>query len=92
MEARGFSLLQKLADLTLAEVEDLVPVLAPVKAPIFGPIGTLRYRTIPICGGAGANSVYRQLLHGEPLMCYEYAARDLLSSDVPQAQTTIKTE
>ena len=40
-ENAGFPMPQQLADLTLAEVEDLVPV-------IFGPLGLLRYRTKPV--------------------------------------------
>ena len=33
---------QQLADLTMAEVEDMIQVVAPVLAPIFGPIGVAR--------------------------------------------------
>ena len=36
-----FPMPQQFADLTPAEVEDLVPVVAPVPVPIFGPFGTL---------------------------------------------------
>ena len=44
-ENPGFPMPQELADLTLAEVEDLVPVVAPVLIPIFGLLGLLRYPT-----------------------------------------------
>ena len=47
-ENAGFSMPQQLADMTLAEVEDLVPVIAPVLIPIFGPLGLLRYPTKPV--------------------------------------------
>ena len=42
-ETAGFPMTQQLADLTLAEVEDFVPAMAPVLAPIFGAIGVSRY-------------------------------------------------
>ena len=38
----------QLADLTLAEVEDFVPAMASILAPIFGAIGVFRYPTKPI--------------------------------------------
>ena len=47
-ENAGFPLPQQLADLTLAEVEDLVPVIAPILIPIFGALGVLRYPTKPV--------------------------------------------
>ena len=47
-EKPGFPMPQQLADLTLAEVEDLVPVVAPVFIPIFGALGLLRYPTKPV--------------------------------------------
>ena len=34
---------QQLADLTLADVEDLMSAMTPVLAPIFGPVGVKRY-------------------------------------------------
>ena len=48
LENPGFPMPQQLADLTLAEVEDLVPVVALVLIPIFGPLGLLRYPTKPV--------------------------------------------
>ena len=47
-EIPGFPMPQQLADLTLAEVEDLVPVVAPVLILIFGALGLLRYPTKPV--------------------------------------------
>ena len=47
-EHPGFPMPQQLADLTLVEVEDLVPVVAPVVIPIFGALGLLRYPTKPV--------------------------------------------
>ena len=41
-ENPGFPMPLQLVDLTLAEVEDLVPVVAPVLIPIFGHLGLLR--------------------------------------------------
>ena len=40
-ETAGFPMPQQLADLTLAEVEDIVPAMGSVLAPIFGAIGEL---------------------------------------------------
>ena len=47
LENPGFPMPQQLADLTLAEVEDLVPVVALVLIPIVGPLGLLCYPTKP---------------------------------------------
>ena len=44
----GFPMPQHLADLTLAEVEDLVTVIAPELIPVFGLLGLLRYPTKPV--------------------------------------------
>ena len=44
----GFLTPNQLADFTLSEVEDLIPVLAPVLTPIYGAIGILRYPTNPL--------------------------------------------
>ena len=44
-EVAGFLTPNQLADFTLSEVEDLIPVLAHVLTPIFGPTGILRYPT-----------------------------------------------
>ena len=84
---------QQLADLTLAEIEDLVPVIAPTLVPIFGPLGVLWY---PIKPGSMAEQVATvsifTYLQGSPLMEYVYVITDLLSSEVPQAYTTIKSK
>ena len=84
---------QQLANLTLAGVEDFVPVIAPVLIPIFGLYGIPRYPTKPVSIAAQVATVsICSYLQGSPPMGYEFAARDLLSSEVPQAYTTIKTE
>ena len=44
-EVAGFSTPSQLADFTLSEIEDLVPVLAPVLTLIYGAIGILRNPT-----------------------------------------------
>ena len=84
---------QLLADLKLAEVEDLVPVVAPVLISIFGPLGLLRYPTKPISMAVHVATLsICTCLQGSPPMNYAYAARDLLSSEVPLAYTSYKTE
>ena len=47
-EGAGFLTLNQLADFTLPEVEDLIPVLALLLTPIYGAIGILRYPTKPL--------------------------------------------
>ena len=47
-ENAGFPMSQQLADLTLAEVKDLVPDKTPVLVPVYGPLGLLRYPTKPL--------------------------------------------
>ena len=47
-ETAGCPMPQQIADLTLAEVEDIVAAMAPVLAPIFGAIGVCRYHTKPL--------------------------------------------
>ena len=88
-----FPLPQQLADLTLAEVEDLVPVIALVLIPIFGPLGLLRYPTKPVSMAVHVATVsIFTYLQGRPPMDYEHVVRDLLSGEVPQVYTTIQTE
>ena len=80
-ENSGFPMPQQLADLTLAEVEHLVPVIAPVLIPIFGPLGHLRYSTKSISMAVQVATVsICTYLQGSSPMDYEYAARELLSS------------
>ena len=47
-ENAGFPMPQQLADLTLAEVEHFVPVIAPVLVKIVGPLGLLRHPSKPV--------------------------------------------
>ena len=91
----GFPMPQQLVDLTLAEVKDFVPVVAPVLIPIFGALGLLHYPTKPISMAVQVATVsICTYLQRSPPIGYEYAVRDLLSSEVPQAYTytTIRTE
>ena len=92
-ECAGLPLPQQLADLTLAEVADLVPVIAPVLIPIFGPFGFLWYPTKPIVMAVQiATASICTYLQGSPSMDYQFIVCDLLSSEVPPACTTVKTE
>ena len=84
---------QQLAVLTLAEVEDLVPVFAPVLIPIFGPLGLLRNPRNPLSMAVQMATVsIFTYLQGSLPMDYEYVIKELLGSELPQAYTTIKTE
>ena len=92
-ENAGFPMPQQLADLTLAEVEDLMPVVAPVLVPIFGALGILRYPTKPVSMAVQIAPVsIFTYLQGSPPMTYECMVMETLSSEVPQVYTTIKTE
>ena len=92
-ENAGLPMPQQLANLTLAEAEHLVPVIAPVLVSNFGPLRLLRDPTKPLSlvvqVAAVSICTYWQ---GSPPMDYEYVIREHLSSEVPQAYTTIKTE
>ena len=89
----GFPMPQQLADLTLAEVEDLVPVVAPVLIPIFGALGLLRYPTKPVFLAVHVATVsIFTYLQGSPHMSYAQMIRETYSGEVPQAYTTVKTE
>ena len=92
-ENPGFPMLQQLAELTLAEIEDLVPVVAPVLIPIFGPLGLLRYPTKPVSLAVHIATVsIFTYLQGIPPLNYEQMIRDTPKGEMPQAYTTIKTE
>ena len=92
-ENAGFPLPQQLADLTLAEVEDLVPVIAPVLIPIFGALGVLRYPTKPVSMAVQVATVsIFTYLQESPPMSYECMIQETLSGEMPQAYTTIKAE
>ena len=84
---------QQLDDLTLADVEDMVPALEPLLTHIVGHIGVIRYTTklvlLPVQAPTVSFCTYLQCI---PPMSYERAARDLQSSNVPEAYTTIKTK
>ena len=72
-----------------AKVEDLVPVTAPVLIPIFRPLGLLRYPTKPISMAVQVATVsICTYLQGSPPTDYEYAVRELLSSEVAQTYST----
>ena len=89
-ENPGFPMPQQLADLTLAELEDLVPVVAPVWIPIFE---LLRYPTKPVSLAVHIATVsIFTYLQGSPPMNYEQMIRETQSGEMPQAFTTIKTE
>ena len=89
----GFPMPQQLADLTLAEVEDLVPVVAPVLIPIFGPLGLLRYSTKPVSLAVHIATVsIFTYLQGSPPLNYAQMIQETFSGEMPQAYTTIKTE
>ena len=47
-EVAGFLTPNQLANFTLSEVEDMIPVLAPVLSPIYDAIGILKYPTKPL--------------------------------------------
>ena len=92
-ENPGFPMPQQLADLTLAEVEDLVLVVAPVLIPIFGALGLLRYPTKPISIAVHVATVsIFTYLQGSPPMIYAQMIRETYSGEMPQAYTTIKIE
>ena len=92
-ENAGFPMPQQLADLTLAEVEELVPVMAPVLVPVFAPLGLLRYPIKPVSMAVHVTTMsIFTYLQGSPPMDYEFVIRELLSCEVPQVYTTLKTE
>ena len=92
-ENAGFPLPQQLAGLTLADEEDLVPVIEPVFVPMFGHLGLLRNPTKPVSMAVHVATVsICTYLQASPLMDYEYAVRELLGGEIPQVYTTIKTE
>ena len=92
-ENPGFPMPQQLADLTLAEVEDLVAVVAPVLIPIFGALGLLRCPTKPVSLAVHVATVsIFTYLQGSPPMSYAQMIRETYSGEVPQAYTTVKTE
>ena len=92
-ENAGFPMPQQLADLTLAEVEDLVPVVAPVLIPILGALGILRYPTKPVSMAVQIATVsIFTYLQGDLPMTYECMIMETLSGEMPQVYATVKTE
>ena len=89
----GFPMPQQLTDMTLAEVEDLVPVVAPVLIPTFGPLGLLRYPTKPVSLAVhiATVSIFTYLQGSSPLN-YAQMMQGTFSGEMLQAYTTIKTE
>ena len=91
-ETARFSMLQQLADLTLAEVEDFVPAIATVLAPIFGAIGVSRYPTKPIAMAVLVHTVsICTYLQGSQPQTYPKVLSAIMSGEMPQAYTTTKT-
>ena len=92
-EAAGFPMPQQLADLTLAEAEDFVPAMPPVLAPIFGAVGVSGYPTKPIARAVLVHPVsICTYLQGSQPLTYPKVLSAIMSGEIPQAYTTIKTE
>ena len=92
-ETAGFPMPQQIADLTLAEVEDFVAVMAPVLAPIFGAVGVCRYPTKPLATAVQVHMVsFSTYLRGRPPLAYPRVIHAVLSGEVPHGYTTIKSE
>ena len=83
----------QLADFTLSEVEDLIPVLAPVLTPIFGPTGILRYPTKPLrlASETPSVSILTFIKNIKPHNYQQMLERGLYLR-VPRMYTTIKNE
>ena len=92
-EVAGFLTPNQLADFTLAEVEDLVPVLAPVLTPIFGPTGILRYPTkhLRLAWETPTVSILTFLKNVKPYNYQQMLERGLFLL-IPRMYTTIKNE
>ena len=92
-ETAGFPLPQQIADLTLAEVEDFVAVMAPVLAPSFGAVGVCRYPTKPLATAVQVHMVsFSTYMRGRPSLAYPRVIHAVLSGEVPHGYTTLKTE
>ena len=92
-EVAGFLTPNQLADFTLSEVEDFLPVLAPVLTPIFGATGILRYRTKPLrlASKTPTVSILAFLKNVRPQVYQQMLERGLYTR-VPRMYTTIKSE
>ena len=84
---------KQLADFTLSEVEDLIPVLAPVLTPIFGPTGILRYPTKPLrlASETPSASILTFLMNVKRYNYQQMLERGIYLR-VPRMYTTIKNE
>ena len=92
-EVIGFLTPNQLADLALAEVDDLVEFLAPVLTPIYGAVGILRYPTKPLSVMAQVrnHSILTFVKNRRP-DSYEDVVREGFLLLVPRMYTTIKSE
>ena len=92
-EVIGFPTPNQLADLTLAELEDLVELLTPVLTPIFGTIGILRYLNKPLSITAQIRSVsILTFVKNKRPDSYADVVREGLTIQVPRMSITIKPE
>ena len=82
----------QLANFTLSEVEDLIPVLAPVLTPIFGATGILRHPTKPLrlTSETATVSILTFLKNVRPQDYQQMLERGLYMR-VPRMYTTIKS-
>ena len=88
-ELAGFPMPQQLAELTLAEVATMAPVLAP----IFGAIGVCRYPTKPLARAVQVRMVsFCTYLQGRPSLTYPRVVQAVLSGEMPHGYTTLKSE
>ena len=92
-EVAGFLTPNQLADFTLSEVEDLIPVLAPVLTPMFGPTGILRYPTKPLrlASETPSASIFTFLKNVKPFNYQQMLERGLYLR-VPRMYATMKNE
>ena len=92
-ETAGFPMPQRIADLTLAEVEDFVATMTPVLAPIFGAVGVCRYPTKPLSMAVQVHMVsFCTYLQGRPSLAYPRVVHAVLSGEMPHGYTTLKSE
>ena len=92
-EVAGFLTPNQLAEFTLSEVEDLIPVFAPVLTPIYGSIRILRYPTKPLrlAFETPSTSILTFLKNKRPHNYQQMLERGLFVL-VPRVYTTVKAE
>ena len=92
-EVAGFLTPNQLADFTLSEVKDSIPVLAPVLTSILGATGILRYPTKPLrlASEILTVSILTFLKNVRPQEYQQLLERGLYMK-VPRMYTTIKSE